>query len=60
MLEIERSERKLEKRLKRAGVKSKEWSLANRALCQTLSKTLEMSRATTKDSPKSLREENPT
>ncbi|EJX03496.1 hypothetical protein EVA_08399 [gut metagenome] len=56
--EIERLERKLEMRLQRRGVKPKEGSFANRALCQTLSKALEMSRATTKDSPKSLREED--
>jgi len=45
-------------RLPREGVKPKEGSFANRALCQTLSKALEMSKATTKDFPKSLREED--
>ncbi len=45
-------------RLQREGVKPKEGSFANRDLCQILLKALEMSRATTKDSPKSLREED--
>jgi len=46
--------------LQREGVKPKEGNLANRALSQTLSKALEMSRETKKDSLKSLREEDQT
>ena len=44
--------------LQKEGVKPKAGSLANRALCQTLSNALEISRVTTNDSPKFLREDD--
>ena len=55
--EIERSERKLDMREQSEGGKPKEESLDIRPRCQTLSKAIEISRPTTKDSPKSLKEE---
>ena len=55
--EITWSERKLNAGKKSEGGKIKEGSLDIRPLCQTLSKTFEISRSTTKDSPKSLKEE---
>ena len=52
------SERKLSKREQIEGEKPKEGSLESNDLCQTRSNALEMSRATIKDSPKSLRAED--
>ena len=51
LTEIERLERKLKISLQSEGEKPKEGSFANRALCQTLSKALEISRAIAKVSP---------
>ena len=55
--DIEWSERKLEIREQSEGGKPKEGSLDIRPRCQTLSKAFEISRPTTKDSPKSVKEE---
>ena len=52
--EIERSERKLDMREQSEGEKPKEGSLDIRPRCQ---KAFEISKPTTKDSPKSLKEE---
>ena len=56
-LEIERSERKLDMREQSDRGKPKEGSLDIKPRCQTLSKAFEISRPTTQDSPKSLKEE---
>ena len=45
-------------KLQREGEKSQEGSLEFKALCQTLSKAFDMSRATAKVSPKSLKEDD--
>ena len=55
--EIERSERKLDMREQSEGGKLKEGSMDIKPRCQTLSKAFDISRPTTKDSPKSLKEE---
>ena len=55
---IKRLDKKPGMSLQKEGVKLQAGSLANRALCQTLSKALEISRATTNDSPKFLREDD--
>ena len=54
--EIERSERKLDMREQSEGGKPKEGRLDIRPRWQTLSKAFEISRPTTKDSPKSTKE----
>ena len=56
--DIKRLDKKLEMSLHKEGVKPKAGSLTNRALGQTLSNALEMSRTTTNDSPKFLREDD--
>ena len=53
---MERLKRKLNMREQSEGVKPKEGSLDIKPRCQTLSKAFEISRPTTKDSPKSLKE----
>ena len=50
-------DKKLEMSLQKEGVQLYAGSLANRALCQTLSNALEISRVTTNDSLKFLRED---
>ena len=56
IMEIERSERKLDMREQSEGGKVKEGCLEIRSRCQTLSKAYEISRSTTNDSPSSLKE----
>src|SRR5678815_3756620 len=55
---MERSERKLDKSKQREGGNPKEGSLESSDACHTLSKALDMSSATTQDSPWSLRAED--
>ena len=57
IMEIERSERKLDMREQSEGGKPKEGGLDIRPRCQTVSKAFEISRPTTKDSPTSIKEE---
>ena len=55
IMETERSERKLDVREQSEGGEPKEGSLDIKPSCQTLSKAFDISRPTTKDSPKSLK-----
>ena len=56
--EMERSERKLDKSKQSEGGNPKEGSVESSDACHTRSKALDMSSATTQDSPNSLRAED--